>query len=56
MKIKTDLDRLIDDTVIELNQPLLDDDYPDTLGDADKREEAIDWLINRLEMIKDGEI
>ena len=56
MKIKTDLDQLIDDVVIELNQPLLDDDYPDTLGDMDKREEAIDWIINRLEQIKAGEI
>lgn len=56
MKIKHDLDQLIDDTVIELNQPLLDDDYSDTLADEDRREEAIDWLIQRLEMIKDGEI
>lgn len=56
MKIKHDLDQLIDDTVIELNQPLLDDMYPDTLADEEKREEAIDWLINRLEMIKSGEI
>lgn len=56
MKIKHDLDQLIDDVVIELNQPLLDDMYPDTLGDQDKRDEAIDWIINRLEMIKNGEI
>lgn len=56
MKIKHDLDQLIDDTVIELNQPLLDDDYSDTLADGDKREEAIDWLMTRLQMIKNGEI
>lgn len=55
-QVKTDLDRLIDDTIIYLNEPVLDDMYPDMLADEDKREEAIDWLIDRLEQIKNGEI
>ena len=56
MSVKTDLDRLIDDTVIYINEPVLDDDQPDMMADPDKREEAIDWLIKRLELIKNGEI
>ena len=55
-KVKHDLDQLIDDTLIWLNEPVLDDMYPDMLADGEKREEAIDWLIDRLEQIKRGEI
>ena len=55
-KVKADLDQLIEDTLIWLNEPVLDDMYPDMLADGDKREEAIDWLIDRLELIKRGEI
>ena len=55
-QVKADLDKLIDDTIIWLNEPVLDDMYPDRLADGDRREEAIDWLINRLEQIKSGEI
>jgi len=55
-QVKVNLDRLIDDTVIYLNEPVLDDMYPDIMADEDKREEAIDWLIDRLEQIKSGEI
>ena len=55
-KVKADLDQLIDDTIIWLNEPVLDDMYPDMLADGDKREKAIDWLIDRLELIKRGEI
>ncbi len=55
-QVKTDLDKLIEDTIIWLNEPVLDDMYPDMLADGDKREEAIDWLIDRLEQIKRGEI
>lgn len=55
-KVKADLDQLIDDVLIWLNEPVLDDMYHDMLADEDKREEAIDWLIDRLEQIKSGEI
>lgn len=55
-QVKADLNQLIDDVIIWLNEPVLDDMYPDMLADGDKREEAIDWLIDRLELIKRGEI
>lgn len=55
-QVKADLDRLIDDTTIWLNEPVFDDDMPDVVTDPYKREEAIDWLMDRLEQIKGGEI
>lgn len=55
-KVKAELDQLIEDVTVWLNEPVFDDDIPDLLVDGDKREEAIDWLINRLELIKAGEI
>ena len=56
MNVKHDLDQLIDDTTLWLNEPVLDDDIPDVVTDPEKREEAIEWLIDRLEQIKGGEI
>lgn len=46
------LESLIDKVVLEFNPSTLDDDIPDVLDDWDNREEAIDYLIEKLQKMK----
>jgi hypothetical protein len=41
-------EELIDYMVIEYEDGLLDDDYPDTLADPEKRQEAFERLLDLL--------
>lgn len=54
MTINEKLEELIDEVIIMLNEPLLDDMYPDTLEDFDNRIEAIEYLEDKLLKIKEG--
>lgn len=52
-KMRKILSELIDDIVISENEPILDEMYPDVLGDPDKRDEAVDTLINFIEKYRE---
>lgn len=52
--IDNSLESLIDKVVLEFNPQTLDDDIPDTLDDWDNRVEAIDYLVEKLLKIKEG--
>lgn len=43
------LEKLVDSFVVDNNSPVLDDMIPDFLSDPDKRDEAVDSLINYIE-------
>ena len=51
--IDASLDSLVDKIVLEMNPQTLDDDIEDVLNEWDNRENAIDYLIEKLQKMKD---
>lgn len=47
------INNLIENTMITLNSGVLDDAIPDLLEDGEKRIEAIDFLIESLETMRE---
>jgi len=47
------LSEMVDEIIISENEPLLDEMYPDVLGDPDKRVEAVDLLISFIEKYRE---
>lgn len=54
INIDQKIESLIEEVIVAMNPMLLDDDYPDAIGDWDNWEEAIDYLIDKLNKIKEG--
>ena len=48
MTINDKIEKLIDEVLIELNEPVLDDMYPDMLADWDRKLEAIEYIEEKL--------
>ena len=55
MSIRSKLGQLIYETIAEINDGYTDEMLTDMCEDPDKNEEAIDYLIDKLEKIKEGE-
>lgn len=47
------IDHLIDKVVLQMNPQMLDDQLSDTLDDPDERDNAIEYLIDKLQKIKE---
>lgn len=52
--VDKEIDVLISKVVLQMNPEVLDDDLNDLLDDWDNRENAIDYLIDKLIKIKEG--
>ena len=52
--VEDSINELVDKIILEMNPQTLDDDIPDVLDDWDNRENAIEYLIEKLQKLLKG--